>query len=237
MKCYLVLLAAAAAMAGLQAQAASFDCAKASSQTEKSICASDQVSMLDEELSKVYTDAARTHTNSNALRASQREWLRNTRDKCQDEACLVNVYQRRIASLRPNTAPSGSEVKPAAVQTPPVTRQATPTASTEAVAEREEASQARLAAARRALAEQSDRRNAEFNMVQAQRLGTAIVVARAQNQSCAVEADMYATELKTVQQYEKMNLKGHAVSLVDSFIASLIRSRCLASDHCSRCQR
>jgi uncharacterized protein len=79
------------------ADAASFDCAKAAAPVEKMICASPQVSALDEQLAALYGHAK---GGSDAVRTSQREWLSHVRDKCGTTDCLVQAYTARIAELK-----------------------------------------------------------------------------------------------------------------------------------------
>ena len=96
------------------AQAASFDCAKASSQVEKAICANPDLSRADEVLARAYatalgglSDAARQ-----AMQAGQREWLGFAALACTVDAkpfgaaptedqqgCLNSVYRSRISEL------------------------------------------------------------------------------------------------------------------------------------------
>jgi uncharacterized protein len=82
------------------APAASFDCGKAVTAVEKAICASPEVSDLDEYLGR-YFQAARAEVGSAGacLVRNQRDWLRGTRNKCADAACLKPVYLARLAEL------------------------------------------------------------------------------------------------------------------------------------------
>jgi len=74
--------------------AASFDCAKASTQTERAICQNPSVSKLDEELAVAYKNAGPEY------RDSQRAWLRK-RNQCGANAnCLFIEYQSRIKFLK-----------------------------------------------------------------------------------------------------------------------------------------
>jgi uncharacterized protein YecT (DUF1311 family) len=76
----------------------SFDCAKASSFSEKTICTDTLLGKLDGALAENYKymlasdigDGAR-----NDLKATQRKWLAE-RNKCTDNQCLANAYQKRI---------------------------------------------------------------------------------------------------------------------------------------------
>jgi len=88
-------------LAADRAFAASFDCAKATSDVEKTICASPALSALDSQLQDTYRKASATvaASNSKTLLNEQRNWVRLTRNTCADEACLTRVYQARIDVL------------------------------------------------------------------------------------------------------------------------------------------
>src|SRR5688572_296308 len=79
-----VSLSALLAMGGA-VHAASFDCSKAASATEKLICANARISDLDEHLGRYY-GAARTELGRGAacLMSTQRDWLRKVRNTCKD---------------------------------------------------------------------------------------------------------------------------------------------------------
>ena len=78
------------------ASAASFDCSKAASPTEKMICATPRLSSLDDELAATWKAVPKT----DAVREAQRQWLvsRNECDELDD--CIEAEYLRRIATLR-----------------------------------------------------------------------------------------------------------------------------------------
>ena len=82
--------------------AASFDCGKAVTQTEKAICADPTLSDLDLKLSGIYMYASQVSINStgsNEFKASQVSWLQK-RNLCQaNTKCLVNAYETRITEL------------------------------------------------------------------------------------------------------------------------------------------
>jgi uncharacterized protein len=80
------------------AQAASFDCAKASSFVEKAICSDQQLSAMDDQLARLYK-AARADSSGNAtLEPEQKAWL-SSRDRCADAPCLKKAYADRIKAL------------------------------------------------------------------------------------------------------------------------------------------
>jgi uncharacterized protein len=96
-----VSLFAALAFSGA-VQAASFDCSKAATTTEKLICANARISDLDEHMGRYY-GAARADLGraSACLVATQREWLRKGRNACKDAGCLERAYLQRLAELDP----------------------------------------------------------------------------------------------------------------------------------------
>ena len=94
--------------------AASFDCTKATTLVEKAICSESDLSALDEQLMAKYKDALSSAPNAANLKNDQKSWLVNTRNKCQDTACLKRAYIERIAALERiagSTAPSSSSKK------------------------------------------------------------------------------------------------------------------------------
>jgi uncharacterized protein YecT (DUF1311 family) len=96
--------------APLVGQAASFDCTKAGSPSEKAVCASPRVSALDGKLGDAFRTALKNHPDkADALKLDQRHWLASRDDTAWTyisgglDQELVNVmagqYQRRIEFL------------------------------------------------------------------------------------------------------------------------------------------
>lgn len=79
--------------------AASFDCALASSRIENTVCASPKLSQLDSQLGEIYSTVLLQHTDMEAVKNAQRDWLSGTRNKCTDESCFIAAYMQRIAAL------------------------------------------------------------------------------------------------------------------------------------------
>lgn len=79
--------------------AASFDCAKATSVTEKAICADGKLSKLDRDLSVAWKNASDVAIDPAATKSSQLQWLK-LRDACgADTACLSARYNERLVAL------------------------------------------------------------------------------------------------------------------------------------------
>ena len=85
------------------ANSASFDCSKASTWVEKTICKSPELSKLDEAMAKKYrkdlTNAANDEDSEiykkNAI-IDQKLWLNFQRNTCKDTKCLIREYEEYI---------------------------------------------------------------------------------------------------------------------------------------------
>lgn len=96
-----IFVAAAAALAMHHAEAASFDCQAATRAIDKAICASPRVSAMDSKMVDLYREAMKYVTDKSGLREAQRLWIRDVRDKCTSEQCLIEAYDDRIGKLLP----------------------------------------------------------------------------------------------------------------------------------------
>ena len=83
-------------------QAASFDCAKASTPQEKLICFDYRLSDLDSQLAWSYSEALKQAKDISALKQSQKDWVA-TRGKCLNVDCILHAYVGRIEALAPDT--------------------------------------------------------------------------------------------------------------------------------------
>jgi uncharacterized protein len=80
------------------ANAASFDCAKASTFVEKSICSDPELSGLDEALNQAYLAAREAPARREEVRNEQLRWI-GVRNACASPACIRKAYLDRIESL------------------------------------------------------------------------------------------------------------------------------------------
>lgn len=97
------------AMTALPSVAASFDCAKASGETEKQICADSMLSTMDEILSRAYRIALVHPADRELVREWQKAWL-VLRNMCGDADCMRDAYREQIAELSERAALAGSAV-------------------------------------------------------------------------------------------------------------------------------
>jgi len=94
-----LLSAGALLLVSPSGHAASFDCAKANSVTEKAICADGKLSKLDSDLSVTWKNASDVAIAPAAMKSSQLQWLK-LRDACgADISCLSARYNERLAAL------------------------------------------------------------------------------------------------------------------------------------------
>ena len=81
--------------------AASFDCAKATSEIEKLICSNADISKLDDELSRLYKYVyaySVDREEQKQLKLKQLSWLKR-RNVCLTRTCIRNAYNARLSEL------------------------------------------------------------------------------------------------------------------------------------------
>lgn len=83
------------------AHAASFDCSKAKSKVEKTICSTPEISGLDDQLAARYGAALKSLTpeGGQVLKKGQVAWLRYVNIICGDAECLAGAYRDRLKDL------------------------------------------------------------------------------------------------------------------------------------------
>jgi uncharacterized protein len=91
-------LALTLALVASNSIAASFDCSKAASFAESSICKDGYLSSVDSILARSYQKALAEAEHPDELRQSQREWLA-VRDQCTTQKCLDQTLGARVTFL------------------------------------------------------------------------------------------------------------------------------------------
>lgn len=103
-----IALAIGVAMAGVSpAQAAGFNCARATTLVERAICGSPALSRADDRLNRTYKQALANSLDPDSLRAQQRVWVAQ-RDACRTAQCVADAYAARLPvleALRNGSAP------------------------------------------------------------------------------------------------------------------------------------
>ncbi len=107
----IVILVLLAGGMTLSAQAASFDCSKATTKIERMICDNPELSKLDEDLGLVYGEALEKASDPAVLKNEQLQWLKE-RNACGDADCAGFSYKERIAYLGKLLAQAGGAWKP-----------------------------------------------------------------------------------------------------------------------------
>lgn len=95
------------------AQAASFDCTKASTNVEILICKTPSLSRSDEELSAIYKQAVAVAINPDAVKQEQRNWIARMRNKCSNAQCLAVAYATRRLVLAASLTQDAASRPPA----------------------------------------------------------------------------------------------------------------------------
>jgi uncharacterized protein len=95
------------------AYSASFDCSKARTKTEITICDTPTLGRLDEQLASTYRQALQT--GGEKTRIEQREWLKQVA-KCPDARCINDLYVARIAELSLPSSSGSSRANKSAQQ-------------------------------------------------------------------------------------------------------------------------
>lgn len=88
--------------------AAGFDCKQAQTEIEISICGDPLLSSLDGELSRTYWELIKTTEaeSKENLVLEQRYWLKEIRNRCSSNTCLLEAYSSRLSSFMPSACPS-----------------------------------------------------------------------------------------------------------------------------------
>lgn len=88
------------ALLSTTANSASFDCNKANTWVEKTVCANAELSKLDNAMAKKYKrDLADTVNDEDSqaykddIMTDQRNWIKFQRNTCKDKACLIREYK------------------------------------------------------------------------------------------------------------------------------------------------
>lgn len=83
-------------------QEASADCNRAISEVEQIICQSNEVRQLDKDLGVLYKIKMKSLSKKqkDELKKSQKLWLKNKRNKCLNEKCLIKSYKSRLNEIK-----------------------------------------------------------------------------------------------------------------------------------------
>ncbi|CAN6959471.1 Lysozyme inhibitor LprI N-terminal domain-containing protein [Psychrobacter okhotskensis] len=98
------------------ANSASFDCKKATTWVEKTICESTELSKLDEAMAKKYKNDLINESNDKDSKDwviyEQRTWLKFQRNTCKDTSCLIREYKEYIEEKSHDALSKSDSSKP-----------------------------------------------------------------------------------------------------------------------------
>ncbi len=78
---------------------ASFDCTKAASGTEKTICSIASLSSLDDQMANLYRSVRAKTPDTDKLKSEQIAWIKDSRRCGTDPVCIETAYKKRIFEL------------------------------------------------------------------------------------------------------------------------------------------
>ena len=82
------------------ANAASFDCSKASTQVERLICGDSALSKMDEVMAEAYRAALRDKKSAGAVMRLQRQWVKERDSTCASAECVKLAYDKQLTLLK-----------------------------------------------------------------------------------------------------------------------------------------
>lgn len=94
--CLLAAIALAAPLAGL----AVVDCSHAKSNVEKLLCSNSRLAQADQRLAFAFREAINRGVKPESLMESQRAWVRDSRDVCNDVECMLRAYEERTSEIQ-----------------------------------------------------------------------------------------------------------------------------------------
>ena len=78
---------------------AALDCSRAKSSTEKLLCSNPRLAEADERMALAFRGAIHRGADPKTLMETQRVWIDDARDVCNDVECMLRAYEERISDL------------------------------------------------------------------------------------------------------------------------------------------
>ena len=78
---------------------AALDCSRAKTNTEKLLCSNPRLAEADERMALAYRGAIHRGADRETLLETQRLWIDDARDVCNDVECMLKAYEERISDL------------------------------------------------------------------------------------------------------------------------------------------
>ncbi len=96
---HLFLAIVAIVLAGPVPAAAALDCSRATSNAEKMVCSNGRLALAEERMAYAFRGAIRRGVDPSELMQSQRRWITEIRDACNEVECMLKAYEDRTAEL------------------------------------------------------------------------------------------------------------------------------------------
>jgi uncharacterized protein len=96
----LLLLSIALALGGPPPTLAAVDCSRARTNTEKLLCSNSRLADADQRMAFAFREAIKRGANPGVLMESQRTWMNDVRDICNDVECMLRAYEERTSELQ-----------------------------------------------------------------------------------------------------------------------------------------
>jgi uncharacterized protein len=93
------LAAVAIVLAGPVPVPAALDCSRATSNAEKMVCSNGRLALAEERMAYAFREAIRRGADPSELMQSQRRWITEIRDACNEVECMLKAYEDRTAEL------------------------------------------------------------------------------------------------------------------------------------------
>ncbi len=78
---------------------AALDCSRAKTNTEKLLCSNPRLAEADDRMALAYRGAMHRGADPRTLLETQRVWIDDARDVCNDVECMLKAYEERISDL------------------------------------------------------------------------------------------------------------------------------------------
>ena len=96
----LLFLPLAIALAAPAPLLAAIDCSRAKTNTEKLLCSNSRLADADQRMAFEFREAIKRGARPAVLMESQRTWMNDVRDVCNDVECMLRAYEERTSELQ-----------------------------------------------------------------------------------------------------------------------------------------
>ena len=95
----LLFLPLAIALAAPAPLPAAIDCSRAKTNSDKLLCSNSRLQRADQRMALAFREAINRGVKPELLMESQRTWMHDVRDVCNDVECMLRAYEERTSEL------------------------------------------------------------------------------------------------------------------------------------------